>query len=478
MAGWLGKAASVVMVFIATWGATILYWRNSGTVPTGMQMLAYLGLLPVGLSGAGFMLRSAARRGADAALAKAGDDAPGPATGATRHAAEPAQQVPAVALLAGELKLGVDLDPQALLAVAAAPPRPALDGRFRDNYNLPLRMSAAPDLDEFEVLQVRQDGIDTAAHERRALALLQPVLERLLEVAFTALPEIEASEEVVVAGLRRRDEQRVENVLTLELLVPGSWSDALRPWVQDWLLQQARVAGLDARRFDVCVTTLDGTREVWPHLQRVIDALHASSAPRWHLLLASSSSIDPGIVSAWEASGVLATARDPDGRVPGEGASGVLLASTHAAREGDGRLWRPQLVRAEQIEGQRPAEQRRQLAALASQWHAALGADSGQARFVLHDADHRGDLMVDAAAIAATLAPDLDFSPQSLALALSAGELGPVLPVAQLALAHAQLQRQSEPVLLLGVADNQQRLFGLVDPLPSPTLAADAPSAS
>ncbi|PTA73065.1 MULTISPECIES: hypothetical protein [unclassified Stenotrophomonas] len=478
MAGWLGKAASVVMVFIATWGATILYWRNSGTVPTGMQMLAYLGLLPVGLSGAGFMLRSAARRGADAALAKAGDDAPGPVTSATRHAAEPAQQVPAVALLAGELKLGVDLDPQALLAVAAAPPRPALDGRFRDNYNLPLRMSAAPGLDEFEVLQVRQDGIDTAAHERRALALLQPVLERLLEVAFTALPEIEASEEVVVAGLRRRDEQRVENVLTLELLVPGSWSDALRPWVQDWLLQQARAAGLDARRFDVCVTTLDGTREVWPHVQRVIDALHASSTPRWHLLLAAASSIDPGIVSAWEASGVLATAKDPDGRVPGEGASGVLLASTHAAREGDGRLWRPQLVRAEQIEGQRPAEQRRQLAALASQWHAALGADSGQARFVLHDADHRGDLMVDAAAIAATLAPDLDFSPQSLALALSAGELGPVLPVAQLALAHAQLQRQSEPVLLLGVADNQQRLFGLVDPLPSPTLAADAPSAS
>jgi hypothetical protein len=48
-----------------TWGATILYWRNSGTVPTGMQMLAYLGLLPVGLSGAGFMLRNAARRGAE-----------------------------------------------------------------------------------------------------------------------------------------------------------------------------------------------------------------------------------------------------------------------------------------------------------------------------------------------------------------------------------------------------------------------------
>ncbi|MHC1651899.1 hypothetical protein ACODUL_01195 [Stenotrophomonas maltophilia] len=478
MAGWLGKAASVVMVFIATWGATILYWRNSGTVPTGMQMLAYLGLLPVGLSGAGFMLRGAVRRGAESALDKAASD-DGKAGAARQEAADPQSAAPpSVALLAGTLRLGVDLDAPALLATAAAPPRPSLDGRFRDNYNLPVRMSAAQDLDEFEVVQARQDGIDTAAHERRALALLRPVLEELLETAFTALPEIVASEEVVVAGLRRRDEQRVENVLSIELLVPGSWSDPLRHWAQDWLLEQARLAGLDARRFDVRVTTLDGAREVWPHLQRVIDGLHASSTPRWHLLLASSSSIDANIISAWQMTGVLATAKDPDGRVPGEGAAGVLLASASAAREGAGRVWRPQLVRAEQIEGQRPAEQRRQLAALATQWHAALGADSGQAQFVLHDADHRGDLMVDAAAVAATLAPDLDFSPQSLALAVSAGELGPVLPVAQLALAHVQLQRQSQPVLLLGVADNQQRLFGLVDPLPSPTLAADAPSAS
>ncbi|PZP74485.1 MAG: hypothetical protein DI592_20430, partial [Stenotrophomonas maltophilia] len=142
MAGWLGKAASVVMVFIATWGATILYWRNSGTVPTGMQMLAYLGLLPVGLSSAGFMLRGAVRRGAESALDKAtSDDAK--AGAAKQEATDPQSAAPpSVALLAGTLRLGVDLDAPALLATAAAPPRPSLDGRFRDNYNLPVRMSA------------------------------------------------------------------------------------------------------------------------------------------------------------------------------------------------------------------------------------------------------------------------------------------------------------------------------------------------
>ncbi|KAG1443127.1 hypothetical protein G6F57_018202 [Rhizopus arrhizus] len=131
MAGWLGKAASVVMVFIATWGATILYWRNSGTVPTGMQMLAYLGLLPVGLSGAGFMLRNAARRGADVALQKAGEDRSGPAPAERESVAGAPSGVPAVALLAGRLRLVLwrgmgraevvpDVDEAAVLKVLSA----------------------------------------------------------------------------------------------------------------------------------------------------------------------------------------------------------------------------------------------------------------------------------------------------------------------------------------------------------------------
>jgi len=477
MAGWLGKVASVAMLFVATWGATIFYWRSSGTVPTGMQLLAFLGLLPIGLSGAGFMVRSALRRGVDSAFAAAAAmDATTPQHDA---ATQPDATVPAsVALLAGTLKLGVDLEPLALLGVAAAPPRPSLDGRFRDSHNLPVRVSAVPGLDELNVLPVGRDGIDTAAHERRAMALLQPVLEQLLEATCAALPEIVEPGDVVVAGLRRRHEQRLESVLTIELLVPCGWSEAMRPWMQEWLLGEARRAGIDARRFDVRITMLDEAREVWQHAQRVIDSLSASRVPRWYLLLASASYIDADVVSSWQSGGVLATAKNPDGRIPGEGAAGVLLATLDQGREGDGRLWRPQLVRAEQMVGQRPAEQRRGLVALAMQWQSGLGPGRAPAQFVLHDADHRGDLMVDAAAIAASLSPDLEFSPQSLAVAVSAGELGPTMPLAQLALAHAQLQRSADPVLVLGVADSQQRVFGAVDPLLSLKPAACASLAS
>ena len=69
MAGWSKNAGSVMMVFVATWAAAIMYWRSSGTTPNGMQMLAYLGVLPVGLSGAGYMLRGMFSRGVDKAVA-------------------------------------------------------------------------------------------------------------------------------------------------------------------------------------------------------------------------------------------------------------------------------------------------------------------------------------------------------------------------------------------------------------------------
>lgn len=310
------------------------------------------------------------------------------------------------------------------------------------------------------------------------MALLQPVFDELLEVTTAALPALQVAEDVVVAGLRRRDERPIENVLTIELVVPATWSDALRHWAQDWLLLQADHSGLDARRFDVRVTALDDAHQVWRHATRIIDHLAGAEGARWHLLLACASFVDAGIVGQWLAHGVLATAQAPDGRTPGEGAAGVLLASPRLGQDGDVRIWRPHLLQAGQVEGTRPAEQRRQLAALAAQWRASLGSQDQAVQFVLHDADHRGDLMVDAAAITATLNPDLEFSPQSLALAVSAGELGPVLPLAQLALGQAQLYRQPDPVLLLGVADAEQRLFGLLDLLPSPTPAHDAPAAT
>jgi hypothetical protein len=230
------------------------------------------------------------------------------------------------------------------------------------------------------------------------------VLERLLEAAFTALPEIEASEEVVVAGLRRRDEQRVENVLTLELLVPGSWSDALRRGYRTGCCSR-RACGLDARRFDVRVTVLDSAREVAASAAGhrcagvVADAALAPAAGgrvqhrcRHRLGLAV------GRVCWRRRSAPMATC-------PVKAQRACLLASQAAAHEGDARLWRPSWS----VPSRSRAAPGRTAPAAGGARHPVacitLATDGAQAQFVLHDADHRGDLMVDAAAIAARWRP-------------------------------------------------------------------------
>lgn len=472
MAGWARKAASVVFVFLTTWGITIMYWRNSGNVPTGMEMLMYLGVLPAGISGGGFFVQNLARRGVDKALDNAQQSSPSPSRDESHEDSVTVAPVSSVALLASEINLGVGLNAPSLLAVAGAPPQPALSTRFRDSQNLPLRVVSVEGLDELLVVAEREGAIDTTARERRALALLAPVLDELIATVAVTLPEVEAAEEVVVAGLRRQDEGRVRNELTVELMVSLGWSDALRHWVQAWLERTMQEMGIDARRFDVDIRVVTDAADGWKRIGQVVDAL-ADGAPRWHLLLACDSTIDPMVIAEWQANGTLATARSPDGHVPGEGAAGVLLASAMLGTQYGAALQRPHLLDDGGDPMRRPAEKRRQLTAAAQRWSQTTAVDAGGLQFVLHDGQPHNDGAVEAAMVGATLNPDLDFGLSNLSLTACAGEIGPVLPLAQLALALAQTRKNSDAVLLLTGSAAQQRMLVLVEPFSSPLQAAD-----
>jgi hypothetical protein len=459
MSGILGKAFSVIAVFAVTWGSVIFYWRNSGTVPTGMEMLAYLGLLPVGVSSAGFMLRNAGRSMLDKAVAAA--DAPDAADTPTASTATDAASRPSsVAVLATDMRLGLDMDAGALLAASGALPRPGLDGRFHDRDGLPLLMCAAADLDDARVLKAQMGAFDTRAAERRAMALLEPVADSLLAQALLALPELEVAEERVVAGLRRRDEQVVDSVLAIELLVPVDWSVSVRGFCAEWLQGRAEANGLDARRFTVDVGIAADAGEVWSRVQRIADAV-GQGTPPWYLLLSCSSAIDPGVVAAWLEENRILHRQNKEGMIPGEGAAGVLFATPLVVTKEAPVVWRPQRIELAPQAG--AAERRRQSEALGRGLLGSLTLPPDRVQMVLHDADQRSELAVDASAAATAVNPDLDIGRQTLALPVCAGELGPVLPLALLTLAHHHAVAAQSAALILGVSAPDQRLAALVD---------------
>ena len=269
-----------------------MYWRSSGRSPSGPELLACLGLLPAGLSGALLMLR-----GVNWRSSKVADEV----VAGSRKTVEPMpssnEAMPSISVISGSVNLPAGSDPAALLGGQLLRARPALNGRFRDDQDLPLRISAMSDLDEYQVLDSQQ-GTATEAHERRAIALLEPVLEELLDSAMRVLPASTQQDEVVIAGLRRHREVVEDVALIVEVLVPGVWSGALQRWLQEWIAEKAEQGGLARGRCIVRISTADSAEAFWPHLLGVSQELQGQPQ-RMHLLAGCFSGIDSRLINGW-----------------------------------------------------------------------------------------------------------------------------------------------------------------------------------
>lgn len=461
MARWLGRAVSVIAAFAFTWGVMILYWRSSGRTPTGMEMLMWLGVAPIAVSGGGWMLRSALHSGMNRAL---NADITLPSTAKQSGVRKPVA-IQQTAVAAASLHTWLGLGADAWLNDGHRLPLPPLSSTLRDARGLPVQAC------EVDALEAQYGDVLASAtgavrvHEQRALMLLQPVLETLLHEAYSRLPIAEHTPEVVVAGLRRNDTKPLKCSVTIELLVPQTWGDTYRHWLADWLHKQAQQMGFEVGQFDIQVTVLASVDAVWERLRHIAVALE-QDAMQQHLLLAASSYIDAQLLAEWDASGRLATAERSAGDVPGEGAAGVLLSSHAAAKEQDAWLCLPQLVVLNDDTRQRPAALRRHCVSAVTEYWESTGLAPDSLQFSVHDATLHGDAALHAASVAVAVNPDLNPVRQGASLRASAGELGLVLPLAQLALAQAQIQQRAESVLVQSVAAGSAFHFSLLTPSP------------
>lgn len=458
MPAFIRKFASVALVLGMCWGGSIVYWRQTGSTPGGMEMLAMLGLLPAGVLGGSWMLRGLAQRALDAAANRASStDAAAQPDAGDPAAADASPPPRPLGLLAASVRLPLGLEPAALLADPLSRPRLRAHPRYRDASGLPVYLAMADDLDA-SVLPPELDG-EQAEHIRRALALLVPVAEDLLLQAAQALPEQAQSEGRVVAGWRQQVADVVERQLSIELLVPSAWPMALREACADWLQHGAQQLGIDARRFDVQLSPADDAGEVWAHLQQRMQA-PAQAAPGWQLLLACHSSVGQASLERWEASGRLRSPANPGGQVPGEAAAGVLLAWPPAEAP---RLC--SVERAELPDRSGAAVRTRRTGELAGASLERAAVEPARIDLVLSDADLRADPAAEASGAALQVCGELDLSRQYLALSTSSGEIGPVQPLAQLALALAHLDAGGEAVMMLAVSPASARWAAVLDSL-------------
>lgn len=452
----------LALVFGVVWLAVIIWWQESRTLPTGVDIGLYLFALPLALIVAAWggtrIVR--ARREARAAPAQ-------PAQDNTAQAAEPAPAAARLRVLASAASAAAGSEPAAIHAALTAQQRPDLDPSFKNTQGFPVFSARAPQLDT-EALRAtaREARAPTAALEEecvRATALLAEVVEALSQ---------EARAIVLNQGEPQRDE--AWPLLQLELLLPAQWPDAVRDHAAD---QVRATAAWPASRIALRLHAAQDALACDGLLRQLAQEPLTARSATLRLVAVADSYIDATRVEQWDAAGRLMTNANPQGQIPGEAAAGLLLdlaaqASGAEPARADAALTLILSAQAPRSVGAdaRGALHEPQLTELAAQFLAEQGQPADGVAALISDADHRGSRPLETAGLAAALFPALDPNQECLAVGSGCGHTGAAAHLLTVAVAGAACAQAGAPVLALMTQDPALRTLVLVsssEPLPA-----------
>lgn len=455
------RSLLVVLVFGLAWGGAILYWHDSSRAPDSVDLLLYLLVLPLTillllwLGGFLFGMLAAAPVIAVAAEAAA-PAAPAPAP------------LPPLGVLASALRVPFGASAAELATTLAEQKvRPALDRELVDD-------------DGFPVMSARVDGADDPGVQDELHAWLPrhgfPALQyndeqwRALTLASSVTREL-AEQLALHRGLRPAPAAVPAPVLpTLQLLMlwQAGWHQDQRSAAGQWLAHLVAQAGWPRERIALDPELAGDPSSATPAaLVQRLACQSADGHPVLALVVACASHIGEASVARLAAQNSLLTAKQGQGKLPGEGAAGLLLADPVQAALLD-TLAPVQLLSAE---GQRDASAdsaRRAdasvLRVLSEQVLARAASTVAEVKLIVADTGNRSTRVMEAMSLAGGLLPELDGDDELLAVGSASGTCGAVPFVAALAVAAQQAAKLNAAVLCLSNEDPFRRCAALVRP--------------
>ena len=482
------KAAGLgLVIFVTVWVVTLWQWYRSQQPVNSEEVATQLILLPVGLTVVALMAWWGASRLRHwlakpvevppvSPLVRDATLAPNAAAGAVPQA----MPLGFACILAEALTLPEGDDPEsAWAALRSGQLRPSLDPHLQDADGMPVFSSRMPGLSTQDWLDAHAEVTDSSLPESllRAMALIEAPLHRLLSALPAAdgleapgldasVPEAGESGATFLSGVgpsggrdlasRRRE---LAPAIDIQVWVPADWLDEHRSLFVDWLRQQSGVA-LDWARASGSleprwsVASIDSPEAGWDHLLPCLSELHAEMRPRMLLVLAAHSLVDEACVAGMQARGELFTTQHQGGRVPGEGAAGMLLANASMAAR-CAQAQHPWLGMPRGALRQRSADRSGRPGAdeltsamqeALSPWAQGAPDQLGQdGWWCLSDADHRPARTSELFEAFQALQPDADAMQSVLRLGDAWGELGMARALVPVVLAANVVRQGAQP---------------------------------
>jgi len=443
---WITPAFIAAAVFVACWGGAIVWWRASARVPATSEWMLLLFGVPLAVLLAGFIgHRWIAQR--TAAQASALPAAPvRPAGAATRPV-----QAQHLAILATALRSPHGASPEELAAaIADNEARPDLDRELVDDDGFPVLCARCEDAGDGAL---REDATDWLAAHGGIEADFSDEQWRALTLASSVVAELAGR-----AAIEWTVRDDAMPGLQLLPLLPVDWSEGQRDAAAAWLRHAAAQAGW---RGEIGAVVCD--------TDPVAGIAAAGATPGVTLVVAAASHVGEATVARWTAERILFTSAQPQGRMPGEGAAGLLLGGAAPAGMSDGQAI-ALLAPLEEVEVEAPADARRRgadrvLAGLADRTLADAGVDAAGVAMIVADTGHRSRPVYELMEYAATTMRQLDGGADIVRVGALSGDCGVVPFVTALALGAHYAGVRRAPVLCLANEVPGRRIATVVRPV-------------
>lgn len=476
MLAWLKNLMAALLVFCASWGGAVWYWRANNRMPATEDIVMMMLVLPLVLLLV-FWLGRKIYRGISAAPAALAATAASSAA-VPSAAADIAASTGTLAIVASSLRAPHGMSAEELRgALAANSARPALDPELYDDYGYPI-MSA----------RMADDGVDATREEIAAWMHQQGMRDpqfgdeqwRALNAGGAVAADLASylSSHPQLAEHAERTDKRTPSPLPMLQLQPV--------WPTEWKPEQRQAAGLWFQH--LVVQTGWPQERIAPNTDRgaadtevsgVLARLLAERAAQADnsilaLVLACGSHLGSESVDRMSGASALFTSQQQQGQIPGEGAAGLLLADTRQARLltfGDAALPELQAVGSAQLPVSADHAKRASSELLCELSAKALQnahCEPSHIALIAADTDHRTSRVMELMGVLSAALPQLDPGADVLSVGAGCGSCGAVTYLTALALARQEAQDRNAAVLCISNLDPYRRDVAIIGPAAIP----------
>lgn len=450
---WLKLGFLTTLVFVTCWGSAITYWRTTGGNPATRDLLLWLFGLPACLLLVFFVGRQLINR---STAAPASNALPTP----VKAAATPAQ-IPPLAILAASLRLPHGASAEELAsAIADNKARADLDQELADDDGFPImaaRSSEAVD----KALQ--EEVVEWLALNDMAELYFSDEQWRALTLASAVVAELAAQ-----AMGPMLHQVGTQTRLQLVLLLPSEWDIAHRRATSMWLKQMVVRYGWPADHIimDAEETGHLGAMSPAAVFKRLAHKVAPTDAPLIAMIVASASHIGHDTVAHWAENDALFTSSQPHGRIPGEGAAGLLISNQTALADSATIVL---LDGIEEAHRDSSADETRRsdpklLGELAERTIKGKGIDVADVAMLIADTGLRTNRVLELMAHVSAGLRQLDETDDVVRVGVACGTCGAVPFITALAIARHYVLEREAPVLCVSNEDPYRRIVALVRP--------------